>query len=88
MVNSLLALRHSKSPTRPVSKAILVHTRDSRAYPDYRFVNNQLIATDMNVRSLANKSAAVHETIVAHSASRGISATAELLVLKNQTNDY
>jgi len=48
----------------------------------------QLIATDINVSagwmfdlySLANKSAAVHETI-AHRASRGISSTAKLHVV-------
>ena len=79
---SLLALRHSSSPTRALIKAILAHTRGSLAQPespDYRFVKRHSADRDrhlrvdwLNVRSLAIK--------IAHRASRGISATAELLV--------
>lgn len=74
--DSLLALRHSRPPSRPVRKAIfstrLWQPRAARQSADRQDVNNASADDNrclrvgwLNVRSLANKSTAVHEAIVA-----------------------
>jgi len=74
---TLLLLRHSRPPGRPVRKAIfsthLWQPREARQSADRRRVNRKsaddkrrLRVGWLNVRSLGNKSTAVHETIVAN----------------------
>ena len=74
---TLLLLRHSRPPGRPVRKAIFIahlwQPRAARQSADHRRVNRKsaddkrrLRVGWLNVRSLGNKSTAVHETIVAN----------------------
>ena len=91
----LTACLHYVTAAHPLgqcARLLLAHTRDGSSY---RFVNRQSADRDrhlrvawLNVRSLADKSAVLHETIVAHRASRGIFATAEILVSLSDTGAY
>ena len=85
--NSLVVLRHQLGGCARLFSVHMLDSQWARESPDYQFVNRMSADHDwhlrvswLNVRSLANKSTAVHKTTVAHRVSCGISVTAELLV--------